>query len=456
MGFLGNKQMFWNENKITKSLRMQVNNLSNGLTAVRQQFTHMLGVSHNDNRDIYQEFGYVHNPSFNQLYEIAVEHPMANRLVFGMSKSCWRDGFTVYADDDDDAKEVLDDEITKLNNKGMTGVLERADVLSRIGKFSCLFVGVPDGLPTNEPVGPVSGDGFKSIYFKAFAYDGIEIYSQVQEISDPRFGLPEYYRVQKMARDNSEKDTVLTSMLVHWTRIVHMVENPLDSDVEGIPYLRPVYNTLLDVMKTSGGSSEAFFRNVQRIIVNEIDPSFAATLSSNKEAQDSINESTKNFTNKMQNQIVTSGGKIKQLTSNMASPKDTFMVSVNNICAYSGYPVRAFTGEGGGQYSGEEDQLAVNNLIADRQKAKCAGYVQQVMQILNRAGMVKLNELEDYRFPLQEASTETKKAEVNLKKAQTFQAVMQGMSTPGGDSMDEDSVLASVGLNEIKAASLGE
>lgn len=133
---------------------------------------------------------------------------------------------------------------------------------------------------------------------------------------------------------------------------------------------------------------------------------------------------------------------------------DTFKVSVYNICAYSGYPLRAFTGEGGGQYSGEEDQLTVNNLIADRQSLKCSGYVNGVMMILNRAGMIKLTGNEIYKFALQKASTETKKAEVNDKKASAFQKVMQGASTPAGADIDLSEALDAVGLGEITEASI--
>ena len=182
----------------------------------------LLGMSKDGKRDLYDIYGYDQSLSgdsgFNLLYQYSRRHGIANRLTFGMAKSCWRDGFSILSDRDDDTSEQLTDELITLNRRGLVKKLEQADILNRIGRFSVLLVGVPDGLPLSEPLGAASPAQLKSVYFKAFAYDGIRVNKHVTDIASERYGLPELYSVQSGAsRGESEKDTGgNVSLVVQW------------------------------------------------------------------------------------------------------------------------------------------------------------------------------------------------------------------------------------------------
>ena len=437
---------FWN--KKTDDLQLQVNQLtqavSGSFSAVRDQLAQVLGKTHEGNRDLYREFGYKHNPSFNEYYELATQNGFANRLVFGIPKSCWRDGFIVKQNANEDSEEILTQEVEELNEKGLTRKLESAHILSRIGSFSCLFVGVPDGLDPKEPIGRVSGNAINSVYFKAFAYDGIQIYEQDQDPLSPRYGLPLYYQVQKMSRDNYSKDIVTNSIIVHHSRIVHMVDMPLDSEIEGIPYLKAIYNATVNLIKSGGGSAEALYRNIQRIIVTELPDNMQMP---DENARKNIDEATKEFTNKMKN-FITSKGKVHDIKPSIADPLNTFMVNLYEILAYSGVPLRVFTGEGGGQYAGQEDQLAYNSLIMDTQNLKCSQYALDTLKILGNAGVIKLTGSEVVEFNVQEASTEERKVEIANKQADTLNKLMDAASKPAGDDIKlNDELMRGFGLD---------
>ena len=433
-------------------LQSEVAVLNQQASSLRYGIQQMNGISHNSRRDIYEVYGYPRSlagtEGFRMMYELAGRMGMATRLTWGMAKSCWREGFNIKQDNEEDADSIEEDFLNSLNKQGLNAALERADILNRIGRFSALFVGVPDGLQTTEEIGTVSGDKLDQVYFKVFAYDGIIINKINNDNTSPRFGLPELYEVQNITTNSDrEKDYETISMIVHWSRIVLLNERGLVSDIEGQGYLEPVYNRLLDIQKATGGSAEAYFRNSRRIITNEIDPNFAASLDDT--AKQAINTATEKFTNGWQDQIVTAGSKVSQLQASHADPSGTVKTAIWEVASYTGYPIRILTGEGAGQLAGSEDQLTYNALVSDRQTIFCAKTVVDLLKIFESAGMVTLPDTYVIDFPLQAAVSETQEVENNNKRADTLQKLSQAMQTPGLD-IDTKTALATVGLSDIK------
>lgn len=405
------------------------------------------GLSHNGKRNINEVYGYPSglNVSFSEMYQMAVRASgIANRLTFGTARTCWRQGFEVFDGDN----QVLDDEVSALVKRELIKKIERADVLNRIGPFSVLYVGVPDGRDPKEPVGPVMGDGFKSIYFKPFGFDGIQINSYVTDPTNPRFGLPEFYTVQKQSRGDIQKDTQQSAMMVHWTRIIHMSELSLDSDVEGMGYLQPIYNALLDLVKTRGGSSEAYFRNAKGKIAYEMDKEFAASIN-DEDTKNKLDEGAKSYTNEYQDHTFAVGSTVKSLSTPHASPRDTEMVALHEIAGYSGYPIRVLTGEGSGQLAGSEDQLAVNAIIQDRQALVCSSWVVRLFEILAMAKMIEWKDSYEIVFPKQDALTQEQEANINNKRADTIAKIAQAKNGVGGDELNLESTLNAVGISEV-------
>ena len=256
------------------SLQEEIANITNSMTGAmssfRNQVTGLLGLSHNGKRDLYDVYGYpkslAGDKGFALMYQYSRREGISNRITWGMAKSCWRDGFNVVVKGDDDIEtEVLSDQIEAIERAGFNRKIEQADILNRIGRFSVLFVGVPDGREPHEEIGPVSGgeSNLDLLYFVPFAYDGIVIDNLVQDTTSPRYGLPEFYTLMKSPSESSEKAAEMKSIRAHWSRVIHLNENALDSEIEGMGALEPVFNRILDIDKACGGSSEAYFRNAK-------------------------------------------------------------------------------------------------------------------------------------------------------------------------------------------------
>lgn len=408
-----------------------------------------MGISHGGERDIFDIYGYPRRPDFAYLYSYATHNDVGSTVTFKIPKSCWRTGFELRNEDEGGGDLILEDEVNKLIERGLTTVAERADALQRIGKFSILFVGVPDGLDPKEPVGRVLGNALESIYFRAFAFDGIEIYRRDNDPQSERFGLPELYQLQVISRGDNEKDVTTQPIIAHWSRCVHMAETKLDSDIEGIPIMQEVINRILDIDKATGGSSEAYFRNARGKTVFEIDKDFAADLVNNDEAKEKFDTAAKKFTNNQQDQIVSVGAQAKSLSTPHQSPRDTVMVAYWGVSGKTGIPIRILTGEGSGQLAGSEDKLAYNGIVADRQLFFCTPVTKGVLEILDMSGVISLPDEYYIWWPRQRATTETEEADIGLKRAQTLQSVVTALGSIGGDNVDAQSAMDAVNLSDI-------
>lgn len=441
---------------VNKELEAQVHkqngiitNMSNMITSLRYGLGQMIGLSHNGKRDYNDTYGYPKHLSgengFLLMYQLSKRMGLAHRVVWGVPKSCWRDGVEVYESDEEEAKQVDLPELNGLMRTDILNKIERADILNRMGPFSCLYIGIPE----DDPITPIEqsrGRDASKVFFRPYAYDGIQISDLEQDSTNPRFGLPKYYQVQRMSRGDNEKDTSIQSMKVHWSRIIHMNEMALDSDIEGSGVLEPVFNRLLDFSKTAGGSAEAYFRNARRIITQEVDPKFSETLQNSEEAMKAFQEKTEQFTNEQKDYIVSSGSKIGQLQVQHSSPLDTAKIILWEVSGYTGIPMRILTGEGSGQLAGSEDQLAYNGIVSDRQTRICTPWVREIFDRLGKAGIIKLPEGYDVRFPVQEAVTEIQKTDVNYKKAQTIELVVKAATAPAGDDIHVVDTLKSLGI----------
>ena len=440
------------------TLKSELTNAVAGqMSTMRNRIGSMLGMSHDGKRDLYDIYGYpktlAGTDGFESMYRYSRREGIANRLTWGVAKTCWRDGFDVYASSEDDAEKILEDELNKLFKAGLNKKIEAADILNRIGRMAVLFVGVPDNQEPDQPLGRVVGnpDNFiENLYFIPYGYDGVTITQQVSDVTDPRFGLPEFYTLQKLNLSDNEKDNNTKSIRAHWSRVIHLNENALDSDIEGMGALEPIFNRILDLDKTLGGSAEAYFRNAKGKIAYEIEKDFAAGLLTDPAAKAAFQDGAEKFTNEMQDHTVAAGSKVKTLPTPHASPLDTAKVSLWAIAGYSGYPLRILTGEGAGQLAGSEDQLAVNQITRDRQRTVCAPWVCRLFEILQQAGMLKaLPEDYEIRFPVQEAATEKQKADNGDKKAATILKIVQAKSQLGGEGIDLKSAFTACGAEDV-------
>lgn len=418
--------------------------LLNTISTIRSRLgSGVYGISPDGKRDYNQLFGYGVDLSYTDYYGMYRRGGIANAVVQKLPKACWRDVPEIKVGE----TRILEDELNILKRMGFFKAMERADILNRIGNFSVLLIGVPDGQDLNLPLG--SANSFDGMYFNPYNYDGIEILATDTDPASPRFGLPELYQVRVTNIDKSKrKQNIFVTHVVHWSRIVHLAEGALDSSIEGCSSLEAVWNALIDKDKVRGGSGEAYYRNARQKLALETDKD--ATLDTGEEATKALKENVENFHNGFEDVLRLDKMKANMLQPSLASPRDPFDIAVEEVSGTTGIPIRILTGKGGGQTVGTEDKASWNALVMDRSDQECSLWLLRGLSIMDEAGLLKLPEDAVVVWPVQNALTEKDKSEAMEKRSNALKNVAEVLMGSGADNITIKSILEAVGFDDLK------
>lgn len=411
------------------------------------------GVSPDGKRDYNALFGYGVDLFYDDFYGAYRRSSIGSAVVTKLPKACWRDLPKLMIGED----EVLGTEIAELKNVGFFAAMERADTLNRIGSFSVLVIGIPDGLELHQPLGATRAGNFDGMFFKPYSYDGIEILEQDSDPASARYGLPTIYQVQATLVNHGEyKDRETQAHRVHWSRVVHLAEGALESSIEGISALEQPWNAIVDAAKVSGSAAESYWGNAARLIsLESVDGSTIGKSTTTKsgvvsEKQEKLKRNMKDFANGFERFLRLDKMKANLLQSNTPSPRHHFDVAVESVVAATGIPARILTSKSGGNVTGSEDKGTWNGLVSDRQDAWCSLWFISALKIMHNAGLITLPRGVITKWEPQSALSETEAAEVTEKKAQAFNHVATGLSQIGASDVDPESAFAAVGLDDIE------
>lgn len=390
------------------------------------------GISHNGARDTNKVFGYPTNGerTFSYFWELREKNGFASRIVDGVARSCWRDG-VVFRPEKDSEETLLVDEIDALERAGLYRELERADILNRVGAFSVLYVGVPDGKAPSEPIEGGGGGHLEDTYFAAYAQPSVTVAQYDMDVQSPRYGLPVSYVLSPSGLLASGHTSAIVdqrqSITVHWSRVVHLAEGALTNRLYGTPYLGPIVHRLLDLHKTTGGAAEAYYRNAAQKFTMDVDKDASMSVAE----MEALDTASKAWLNDWKTFIGARGAKFRTHPVDMISPKDTAAVALWEVSAYTGLPIRVLTGEGGGQYKGNEDRAAYNQVINDRQSQVCEGWLLDALRPLDAAGLLTLPERYFVEWPVPEATDDETRSVVERNEAQAAQALAAAVAAYG-------------------------
>lgn len=402
----------------------------------------LFGISPDGKRDFNALFGYGEFLDYSDYLGMYKRGGIANVVVNKVAKSCWRDMPEIKINDE----VILEDQLLKLKKAKFFKAIERADILNRIGNFSVMLIGIPDGLDLNLPVGSAKKDSFSSMYFNVYSYDGIEIVKTDNDPASPRFGLPVLYQLQTVDVDRSQRKQVqIVSHIVHYTRIVHLAEGSLDSTIEGTSSLEAPWNALTDKEKVRGSSAEAYFRNARQKLALEVNEGSKSSTDPKEMAK--LKENVENWQDGLEDVLRLNNMKANMLQPGMASPRDPFDICVEEVAGTTGIPVRILTTKAGGTVTGSEDKATWNALVHDRQDQECTTYLLDALAVMAEAGILDLPEDAEVIWPVQSSLTEKDSSESMKNKADAFKSATDGLSTIGGDEVVAESVFKAIGLD---------
>jgi hypothetical protein len=342
----------------------QLMTLSSQLVA-RMNLANKLGLSYSDTRDIYQALGYpgLEELKFPQYYAQYRRQDIAKAVIKRPVEATWRGDISLVESDDDQETELekawddlMKDDSLKLKNK-----FSRLDRLTGLGKYGILILGLSDIATTEKWAEPVmNNSNLRLMYVKPISEINATIELYETKSNDPRFGLPLYYKVSFVVPGGH----VTSEVRVHYSRIIHVTDDQLESEIEGTPRLEDIFNRLKDLEKLVGGSAEMFWRGARPGYNALVDKDYTMS----KTVEDDLMSQIDEYEHNLRRILKTEGVSLKGLEMQVANPKEHVDVQIQMISAVKGIPKRILTGSERGELSSSQDADEWDSYVKGRRE----------------------------------------------------------------------------------------
>ena len=340
---------------VEQKMMLTMSELSNRLALAYQY-----GLQYNGDRNLFDALGYPKDLTFEKYFAQYCRQDIAAAIINRPVQASWKGDVGVVNSNDESetlkkAWEKLYKQL-KLKNK-----LSRSDKLACIGQYGIMLLGFNDR-PVIEWENEVVKTGtLKLAYVTPYSEASAKITAYETDGKSPRYGLPLIYEISR------SNDTTNTTLRVHWTRVIHITGDTLESDVLGIPTLQNVYNRLMDLEKLVGGSAEMFWRNARPGFTGKVDPE--STLDAAATAD--LERQMKAYEHSQRRFIFASGIDINSLSQAVSDPDKHVDVQIQMISAVTGIPKRILTGSEIGELASTQDRNSWISYVTNRREEYC-------------------------------------------------------------------------------------
>ena len=333
----------------------------------RAQLAARTGMEYGGDRNVYQALGYPTNVRYNDFLARYERQDISTAIIDKPVNATWQGGVGIEETGVENSQ--LKEQWKNLcQNKTLKVIptLSRFDKLIGLGEFAILLFGFSDVATPSDFQKPVSGN-VNLVYLKPFGQGDVSIKIWDTNTASPRYGMPVMYEVAL----DSVGGNVENSLLVHYTRVLHVADNVLTGTVKGRSRLLPVYNRLIDLEKLVGGSAEMFWRGARPGYRGKLDSNFTIT----KEEEDELEAQLDEYEHNLRRFLINKGVDVSAMEMQVADPKSHVDVQIQMISAQTGIPKRILTGSERGELASTEDLEAWYTLIDNRRTGFVEGEI---------------------------------------------------------------------------------
>ena len=351
-------------------------------------------------RDIDDECGYPKSISASQYRYLYDREGLGTRVVNIYPEECWAVDPQI-VDGPQDKTSSFEKALEDLNEEHhIWSQLEKADEMSGIGRFGCLFLGVDDGLRFEQPV--ASGKR-KLLYLRVFDESSLSIKSVEKDKRSKRYGKPTMYTVK------FDGDDVVEHTNVHWTRMIHLADNRKDSENFGVPRMQVVFNRIYDIRKVLSGSGEMFWKGAFPGYAFEVDPELGDV----ELDEDSLKEQVQDYFDGLQRYMSLTGMSVKSLQPQVADPSKHIESQIKVLAMVLGIPWRIFQGTEEARLASSQDVKVWNKRLARRQNKYLSPFlVRPFLERMMEFEILPKVQKYEIKWPDLNAQTDHDKAEV--------------------------------------------
>ena len=397
----------------------------------RAALANAMGSQYGGDRDIYQALGYKKDLDFADFAAKYQRQDVAHAVIARPADATWSGGVMIGepAEKGEGGEEPtpLEKEWLDLNKRlKAVSIFHRVDKLSAIGKYGIILLGLNDVATTEEFKKPVEPGKRELLYIKPLSQNSAKIKTLDTNTKSPRFNLPEIYEVTFTETQTTAGSSSATSPIeVHHSRVVHITNELMESEVYGTPQLEYIYNRLYDLEKLVGGSAEMFWRGARPGYQGKLDEDFQLSSTDEAGLQDELDE----YENNLRRFLTTRGISYEALETQVSDPKSHVDVQISLISAATGIPKRILTGSERGELASGQDRDNWHEHVDSRRENESEPNIVRPFidicikyQVLPEAQ--KTTDLDESIYAViwsdLFAQSEDKKAEVGLKRAQAL------------------------------------
>lgn len=242
----------------------------------RVRYASRLGMQYDGLRDSYEALGFRKVLSFADYAVKYDREDIAGTIVRAGPDACWRELPVITDDEDPDVETPFDLALRDLDERvQLFSALRHLDVISGIGRFGVMYLGLSDGQDPKQPIRRRRRDAQapagRLAYVSAFSEGAADIRELNKDRRNARYGLPELYRltVEHLMAQTAATGIGRTVQAVaetdrfdvHHSRIVHVAEDRDQSRIYGRPRLHRVFNLLQSLFRITHWPAELAWRS---------------------------------------------------------------------------------------------------------------------------------------------------------------------------------------------------
>lgn len=336
-----------------------------------------LGKSFGGDRDLYTALGYKLLPTFADYMGRYKRQDIAQAIIDAPVRACWRQVPEITESED----KPTDFEIKWIDLVGRRSVfhyLSRCDRLSSIGEYAVLLLGFDDGIELNEEVTHASD----LLYLMPYSQDAASIDKYDEDTKSERYGQVNQYKINMSVGTSGTS----ISKQVHWSRVIHVSQGNLVTEVFGIPRLECVLNRLEDLERISGGSAEMFWRGAFPGLAFKLDK--LAEFDDQKQSLSELKDQVDEYIHGLRRDLRLQGITVESIAQQVADPSHHVSMLLDLIAAAVRIPKRILMGSERGELASSQDEKNWALHIDGRRQEHCEAKI--LRPLINRLVDVKV------------------------------------------------------------------
>lgn len=371
--------------------------------------------------DAWAVFGYPNELTFDRMKTAYDRGGAGHGAVHRLLDGCWQINPRIKQPEADE--ETPWEKKTKAVLTTIRGFAKLKDFDRRnmVGHYAALIYRVADNRKLSEEIGRAQ----RLVDIVPIYENQLRVTAWNTAENSENYGKPTMYqfRTRPELHGTDTQARPETWIDIHPSRVQIMAEGSVGDMFDGVPLLKPGYNSLVDIEKVSGGSAESYLKNSARTLTIEYAPGSETNIYDRKgniiAPKEHHEEQVKALNRNIDGAIVTQGAKAGVLQTTTNDPTGAAYLPMYLFATSVGLSFAGLYGQRLGQLAGEQDKKSDQERFKGRQESELTPMIEEFVRRMQGVGVIEPGEFE-VEWPDIAAPSDAEKIETLLKMTQAL------------------------------------